>query len=171
MLDSDEAHDSFTAWVDGRRDRLLRSTYMLTGDVGRAEDLLQEALVKVARRWNHLRETNADAYIRRVIYHDHVSWWRSRREVPVSEVIEVASDKDWTAREHGLVMEQALARLTRKQRAVIVLRYVDDVTEVEAAQALGVSVGTVKSQTAAAVRRLRDQAPELMELMEDGERT
>lgn len=168
MLDSDEAHDSFTAWVASRRDRLLRSTYLLTGDVGRAEDLLQDALVKVARRWGRLKDTNPDAYIRKVIYHEHVSWWRSRREVPVAEVLGAAHDESG-ANERGMLIEQALARLTTKQRAVIVLRYVDDLTEVEAAAALGVSVGTVKSQTSAALRRLREQAPELMELKGGGD--
>lgn len=168
MLDNDEAHDSFTAWVATRRDRLLQSTYLLTGDVGRAEDLVQDALVKVARRWSRLRDTNPDAYIRKVIYHDHVSWWRSRREVPVAEVL-VTAHVNGGAQDQGILIEQALARLTAKQRAVIVLRYVDDVTEVEAAAALGVSVGTVKSQTSAALRRLREQAPELLELRGDGD--
>jgi RNA polymerase sigma-70 factor (sigma-E family) len=168
VLDSDGAHDSFTAWVASRRDRLLRSTYLLTGDVGRAEDLVQDALVKVARRWSRLRDTNPDAYIRKVIYHDHVSWWRSRREVPVAEVL-ATSPENGGAQDQGILIEQALARLTAKQRAVIVLRYVDDVTEVEAAAALGVSVGTVKSQTSAALRRLREQAPELLELRGDGD--
>lgn len=168
MLESDEAHDSFTEWVAGCRDRLLRSTYLLTGDVGRAEDLLQEALVKVARRWSKLRGSNPDAYIRKVIYHQHVSWWRSRREVPVADVLATSHEHSGT-QDSGLLIEQALSRLTVKQRAVIVLRYVDDLTEVESAAALGVSVGTVKSQTAAALRRLREQAPELMELRGEGE--
>lgn len=167
MLD-DEAHDSFTEWVAGRRDTLLRSTYLLTGDVGSAEDLLQEALVKVARRWGRLRGSNPDAYIRKVIYHQHVSWWRSRREVPVAEVFATSQEHRGT-QDSGLLLKQALSRLTVKQRAVIVLRYVDDLTEVEAAAALGVSVGTVKSQTAAALRRLREQAPELRELRGEDE--
>lgn len=168
VLDSDDARDSFTAWVAARRDSLLRSTYLLTGDRQRAEDLLQEALVKVARRWGRLRDTNPDAYIRKVIYHDSVSWWRSRREVPVAEVRDVVRQQDGAA-DQGMLIQQALARLTAKQRAVIVLRYVEDLTEVEAAGALGVSVGTVKSQTSAALRRLRERAPELMELRGDGE--
>ncbi len=168
MLDSDEARDSFTAWVAARRDPLLRSTYLLTGDRQRAEDLLQEALVKVARRWGKLRDTNPDAYIRKVIYHDSISWWRSRREVPVAEVRDLVQQAGG-APEHAMLVQQALARLTAKQRAVVVLRYVEDLTEVEAAAALGVSVGTVKSQTAAALRRLREQAPELMELTGEGD--
>ncbi len=68
-----------------------------------------------------------------------------------------------------MLVQQALARLTAKQRAVVVLRYVEDLTEVEAAASLGVSVGTVKSQTSAALRRLREQAPELMELRGEGD--
>lgn len=167
MLDNDEARESFTAWVAARRDPLLRSTYLLTGDRQRAEDLLQEAFVKVARRWGKLKDTNPDAYIRKVIYHDSVSWWRSRREVPVAEVRDGRPETG--GQDHLMLIKQALARLTAKQRAVIVLRYVEDLTEVEAAASLGVSVGTVKSQTSAALRRLREQAPELLELRGDGE--
>ncbi len=168
MLDSDEARDSFTAWVASRRDSLLRSTYLLTGDIGRAEDLLQESLVKVARRWSRLRDSNPDAYIRKVIYHQHVSWWRTRREVPVPEVLGVAAQSSGD-QEGGMLIEQAMRRLTAKQRAVLVLRYLEDLTEVEAAAALGVSVGTVKSQTSAALRRLRERAPELIELRGEGD--
>ncbi len=168
MSTTDEDKDSFVSWVNARHDLLLRSTYALTGDAQRAEDLLQDALVKVARRWSQLRDGNPDAYIRQVIYHDHVSWWRARREIPVAEVFGSPYEPSAVA-DRGLVLQQALGRLTRKQRAVIVLRYIDDATEVEAAATLGVSVGTVKSQTAAALNKLRQQAPELLELMGDGD--
>ncbi len=67
MDTSEEARESFTAWVEARQDRLLRTAYLLTSDVHRAEDLLQEALVTVARRWSRLRDGHPDAYARTVI--------------------------------------------------------------------------------------------------------
>jgi RNA polymerase sigma-70 factor (sigma-E family) len=160
---SAEAEESFSAWVAARRDALMRAAYLLTGDRARAEDLLQDSLIKVARRWARLRDGNPDAYIRRTMYHRHVSWWRVHRETPVAEILgSTAADAD---PDRELILRQALARLSPRQRAVIVLRYLDDATEYDAAQALGVTVGTIKSQAHAALRRLRDSAPELGELI------
>ena len=159
---SGDARESFSAWVAARRDILLRSAYLLTGDLGRAEDLLQDSLIKVARRWGKLRDGNPDAYVRRVMYHGQISWWRSRRETPIAEVYGAGTTVD---SDRHLIVRQALMRLPSRQRAVIVLRYLDDVTEREAAQTLGITVGTVKSQASAALRKLRDEAPELGELI------
>jgi RNA polymerase sigma-70 factor (sigma-E family) len=166
---SDEAYASFSAWAASRQDHLLRTAYVLTGDHHRAEDLLQDALIKVARRWRRLRDGNPEAYARRVIYHSHVSWWRRRRETPVEEIYAQRLGHA-EATERAVVLEQALARLPARQREVIVARYVDDLTERQTAQLLGVSLGTVKSQASAAIQRLRDEAPELVELRtrEDG---
>lgn len=161
---SEDARASFSAWVALRRDHLLRTAYLLTGDVARAEDLLQDALVKVAARWGRLCDGNPDGYVRQVVYHAQISWWRARREHAVPEVFDSAPAHD-DASDRALILRQALARLTPKQRAIIVLRYFDDTTEQEAALVLGVSVGTIKSQSAAAIRRLREQAPELRELI------
>lgn len=128
---------SFTGWAAARQHALLRSAYLLTLDNGRAEDLVQEALVKVASRWGRLRDQQPEAYARQVIYRDNVSWWRRhRREL-----------------------------LTERQRAVLVMRYFDDLSEAETARLLGVAVGTVKSQTHTALRRLRECAPELALLL------
>lgn len=164
---SGEARESYSAWVDARRDALLRTAYLLTGDRARADDLLQDSLIKVARRWRQVRSGNPDAYVRRVMYHGQISWWRSRRETPVAEVrgrLELDPPTD-----DRLVIRQALMRLPARQRAVIVLRYLEDVTEREAASVLGVSVGTIKSQTSAALRTLRGHAPELAELIGRGD--
>ncbi len=154
----------FTAWAAGCERQLLRSAYLLTGDLQRAEDLVQEALVKVALRWPRLRSGNPTAYARTIIARDHVSWWRRRRrEVSVAEPHdEAATSSDPEA---ALVVRRALARLTPAQRAVLVLRHFDDLTERETAEVLGVSVGTVKSQNAAALARLRGGAPELLDLI------
>jgi RNA polymerase sigma-70 factor (sigma-E family) len=160
---SADARDSFEAWVAARRHSFVRAAYLLTGDLASAEDLLHDSLVKVARRWGRLRDGNPEAYLRRTMYHSHISWWRSRREVPVAEPLGAAAQS--TDVDRDLVIRQALMRLPTRQRAVIVLRYLEDVTEREAADVLGVSVGTVKSQAHAALRKLRDDAPELGELI------
>ena len=153
----------FTEWAVGRQRQLLRSAYLLTGDLHRAEDLVQEALVKVAVRWDRLRDGNPTAYARTIIVRDNISWWRRRRELPMAapgELAAVSSDPD-----AALVVRRALGRLTPKQRAVVVLRHFDDLSVEEVATTLGVSVGTVKSQNAAALARLRDGAPELLDLI------
>ena len=156
----------FAEWATGVQRRLLRSAYLLTGDLHRAEDLVQEALVKVALRWSRLRDGNPTAYARTVIVRDNISWWRRQRETPMpttGELAEVSTDP-----ETALVVRRALGRLTPKQRAVVVLRHFDDLSEADTAAILGVSVGTVKSQLSAALARLRDGAPELLDLI--GER-
>lgn len=153
----------FTAWAAGCERQLLRSAYLLTGDLHRAQDLVQEALTRVALRWSRLRDGNPTAYARTIIVRDNISWWRRRREVAVAEPHDAASpsiDPD-----AALVVRRALARLTTRQRAVLVLRHFDDLTERETADVLGVTVGTVKSQNSAALARLRDGAPELLDLI------
>lgn len=162
---ADDAKADFTDWVVSRQHRMLRTAYLMTGDLHRAEDLLQEALIKVALRWPKLREGNPDAFVRTVLYRDNVSWLRRRRESPVEQVTDSAAQHDADATERGLLVRQALATLTAKQRAVLVLRYFDDLTERETAEILGVSIGTVKSQTSAALTRLRERAPELADLI------
>jgi RNA polymerase sigma-70 factor (sigma-E family) len=161
----DEPKPDFADWVASRQHRLLRTAYLMTGDLHRAEDLVQEALIKVGARWKGLCDGNPDAYIRTVLYRDNISWWRRRRESPVEQVRDAGAPHDEDVTERGLLVRKALAGLTAKQRAVLVLRYFDDLSERETADILGVSVGTVKSQTSAALTRLRERAPELADLM------
>ncbi|QIK76071.1 SigE family RNA polymerase sigma factor [Nocardioides piscis] len=156
----DEA--GFTEWASGRQRQLLRSAYLLTGDLHRAEDLVQEALTKVALRWPRLRDQHPTAYALTIITRDNISWWRRRREVPREASDVVATHEE---PEIALVVRRALSRLTLAQRRVLVLRHFDDLTERETAEILGISVGTVKSQNAAALARLRDGAPELLDLI------
>jgi RNA polymerase sigma-70 factor (sigma-E family) len=154
----------FIEWVAGHQRQLVRSAYLLTGDLHRAQDLVQEALVKVALRWPRLRGGNPAAYARTIIVHDNTSWWRKHRRELTSatpgEAEPVSTDPD-----AALVVRRALDRLTPRQRAVVVLRHFDDLTERETAQILGVNVGTVKSTNATALARLRDGAPELLDLI------
>lgn len=153
----------FTEWVAGHQRQLLRSAYLQSGDLHRAQDLVQEALVKVALRWPRLRDGNPTAYARTIIVRDNISWWRRRRESPneISEDLSHVSSDPTTA----MVVQRSLARLAPRQRAVLVLRHFDDLTERETAEILGITVGTVKSTNAAALARLREGAPELLDLI------
>lgn len=150
----------FESFVRSRTPALLRSAYLLTGDQHLAEDLLQGALTRTHRAWPRVHATgNAEAYTRRAMHHLQISRWRRRR---VTEVFTGGRPGSGTGQEdHAeaaalrISLREALGRLTAKQRAVIVLRYFDDLTELETADILGVTVGTVKSQTARALARLR----------------
>jgi RNA polymerase sigma-70 factor (sigma-E family) len=154
---------AFEEFVAGRSAALGRVAYLLTGNVHDAEDLLQQTLINVAARWGHI-ESDPEAYVRRALYHQHVSWWRRRRRSPVT----VSDPPDIPAHDPDASMtvavHAALVRLAPRQRAVLVLRYFEDLTEVETAAVLGISVGTVKSQTRDALARLRLVAPELVEV-------
>jgi len=124
---------------------------------------VQEALVKVALRWPRLRDGNPTAYARTIIVRDNISWWRRQREAPgpaQADLSAASSDPDT-----ALVVQRSLARLTPRQRAVLVLRHFDDLSERETAEALGIAVGTVKSTNADALARLREGAPELLDLI------
>lgn len=163
----DDPGVAYVAYVTARRGALLRSATLITGDPHTAQDLLQDALIKLAARWERVSEGSPDAYVRRIMFHDNISRWRrTRREVPVGAVTDSArplggaEPVDPARAVTGLDVRRALAELTDKQRAVLVLRYYDDLSETQIAQTLGVSNGTVKSQAHAALRRLRELLPE-----------
>nr|WP_319993774.1 SigE family RNA polymerase sigma factor [Micromonospora sp. DR5-3] len=163
-----DPEESFRAYVAARTAALSRSAYLLTGDRHQAEDLVQLTLVRLARHWERVsRSGDPDPYVRRTMYSQHVSLWRRRwRNVDLRPEPPERTAPDETAGvARALVVRQALARLAPRQRAVLVLRFFEDRTEVEAADALGCSVSTVKSQTRAALARLRTHAPELADLV------
>jgi RNA polymerase sigma-70 factor (sigma-E family) len=146
----------FEEFVAARSAALWRSAYLLTGDRHRAEDLLQTALVKAWRKWDSIaRREAAEAYVRAALVTTYTDWWRRRwnGEVATEHLPERPAEVADAAVRRDVL--SALARLPRGQRAVIVLRFFDDLTERQAAEALGVSVGTVKSQTAKALATLR----------------
>ncbi|MCG5471181.1 SigE family RNA polymerase sigma factor [Micromonospora sp. LAH09] len=161
----------FDSFVRNRTPALLRSAYLLTGDQHLAEDLVQSALARTHRSWNRLHHSgNAEAYTRKTMYHLQVSWWR-RRRVPESMPGDLPEPRGGdSGPDHAqqtslrLTLRSALTRLSPKQRAVLVLRFFEDRTETETADLLGVTVGTVKSQTAKSLAKLRVVAPELAEL-------
>ncbi|EEP72579.1 sigma-70 region 4 domain-containing protein [Micromonospora sp. ATCC 39149] len=157
---ADDRRDSFVAFVERHQDQLLRAAYLICGNRHQAEDLLQDALIKLALRWPSVRDGDPAAYVRVILYRDAVSWWRrGRRERPSEHPPEqVALDGDGALR---IALHDALGQLPPRQRAVVVLRYFEDLTEAGTAEVLGVTVGTVKSQCHAALRRLREVAPEL----------
>jgi len=162
-MDAREA--DYANFVRTRTPALLRSAYLLTGDQFLAEDLVQEALARTHRAWHRLEKPeNAEAYARKVMYHAQISHWRRPK---VAEVLpgdlgpEPAGDDPAEDAVRRVILRRALLTLTAKQRAVIVLRFFEDRTEAEAAQLLGVSVSTVKTQCARALDRLRTLVPDL----------
>ncbi len=159
--------DAYRDYVRARLPSLTRVAFLLTGDRHLAEDLVQTALIKLARHWERVSHSGAvDPYVRKMIYHEHVSWWRRRHApvAPFSDLPDLPVADSTSATVTSLAVRQALARLAPRQRAVLVLRYFEDLTEAQAAEALGCSVGTVKSQARDALARLRRDAPELADL-------
>ncbi len=150
------AEEDFDAFARARTPALVRTAYALTGNQHTAEDLVQEALARTLLAWPRLRRAeHAEAYARKVLYHQQVSWWRLRRsrEYP-TDVLPDRPAAD-VAVEDRLDLARALDVLTRRQRAVLVLRFLEDRSERETAELLRCSIGTVKSQTSKALARLR----------------
>ncbi len=149
--------DDFEAYVSVAWPRLLRSAWLLTGDWHKSEDLVQTVLVRAHGRWSRIREDAPDAYLRRMLATTYLSWWRRRwrGEVPFAALPDRVADDVYDGSDLRAALAQVLAGLPRQQRAVLMLRYHADLTEAATAQALGISVGTVKSYTARALAALR----------------
>jgi RNA polymerase sigma-70 factor (sigma-E family) len=153
----DGAPPTFEEFVASRGRDLWRTAWLLTGDSHKAEDLVQTTLAKCWSRWSSIsREGSPEAYVRRAMLNTYTDWWRRKwnGERPAHVLPEPP------ARYNGSVDERhdtlaALASLPRGQRAVLVLRYYEDLTEAQTAEVLGISVGTVKSQTSRALSALR----------------
>lgn len=160
--------EEFTSFARHRTQALLRSAYLLTGDQHLAEDLVQASLARTYVAWRRLDDpTNAEAYTRKVMYRLQISWWRRRklRESVTADLPEprrVGTDPTDTV-DIRIVLRAALLKVPPRQRAVLVMRFFEDHTEAEVADLLDVTVGTVKSQTAKGLARLRTIAPELAE--------
>jgi RNA polymerase sigma-70 factor (sigma-E family) len=160
---------SFVEFVEAQSDALLRAAWLLTGDVGRAEDLLQRALAKAWRHWRSVeRAGSPEAYVRRIIFTSYVSWWRRRwhGEVPSAHIPEQPAVGDLSSEIATRdAVRQALGRLSRRSRAIVVLRYVQDMPIAEVAKLLGCTPSTVKVQASRAMAALRDD-PGLRQILE-----
>ncbi|MFY9892293.1 MAG: SigE family RNA polymerase sigma factor [Streptosporangiaceae bacterium] len=149
---------AFRDYVQARSRALLRTAYLLTGNLADAEDLLQSALAKTYLAWDRIEDRGAlDGYVRRALVNTHISWWRRRRldEFPTDEVPDQAVADYSVSSELQESLRRAIDRLPQRMRAAVMLRYYEDMTEAEVAEILGVSLGTVKSTVSRAVAKLR----------------
>ena len=164
MFSADET--GFEQFVVARRTALLRTAYLLTGSHPDAEDLVQATLVRCVPKWKKIAH-RPEPYVRQVLARESVSRWRSRRwreqhVAVVPEQVAAATDVD-----ERLALRRALMSLAPRQRAVIVFRYYEDLTEQQTADQLGIAIGTVKSQARDGLARLRELVPDLV--VDDGE--
>jgi RNA polymerase sigma-70 factor (sigma-E family) len=158
---------AFEEYVRARGSQLIRTAYLLTGDPHTAEDLVQNALASVLTSWRRLREVaDMDAYVYTALVHARGRWWRRRwhGEVPAEFLPESPVGAD-DAERYGEyeAMVRALREIPPGQRAALVLRYYEDLSEEQAAAVLGCSVGNVKSQTSRGLVRLREALATLEE--------
>ena len=153
MVTTDPGYSEF---VRARQGRLRRAAYLMCGDAAQAEDLLQEALIALAEKWETVE--HPDAFVRRVIYRQRVSWWRrSRHELATGTLPEGGVDDGSDVRARDAEVHDVLRTLPPRQRAALVLRYFEDLTEAQTAEVMGVAVGTVKSLSHQAVARMREE--------------
>ena len=151
----------FSAFVAGQSERLLRLALYLTGDRGRAEDLVQTVLERTYLRWARVKDDPL-AYVRRSLINANTDWWRrtrSRETLTADDLGAAYVDRDAVVR--------ALAQLTDRERSVVVLRYYEDLSEAQIATALKIAPGTVKSACARALAKLR-VAPDLTGMPSNG---
>ena len=155
MKAADEA--AFAEFVSGRWSALYRTAYLLTGDRHDAEDLLQTALANTYVGWGRIRDRGAtEAYVRRALVNAASRGWRTRgRTVPTDNVPDPGHDGGITGLADNAALWRAVCELPPRMRATLVLRYYEDLSEAETAAALGCSLGSVKSQTHHALKRLR----------------
>jgi RNA polymerase sigma-70 factor (sigma-E family) len=158
----DASHQAeFREFVAARGAALFRVAHGLTGSQHAAEDLLQAALERAVTRWRHIDDP--EAYVRRALYNEYTSWRRRaarrpERLMPAPPDRAAAGDES-AAADLRAAMNAAIDRLPPRQRAVLVLRYLDDVSENDVARLLGCSPSTVSSQLARALARLRETYP------------
>jgi RNA polymerase sigma-70 factor (sigma-E family) len=161
-MDERTQHD-FAEFVAARSAELFRLAYVLTADRHAAEDLLQTSLTRAAAHWGRVRRS-PEAYVRKVMYREQISWWRRRARRPetvMAQVPDRAVRDELAGADSRLALREALLALPPSKRAVLVLRYLEDLPEAQVAAILGCSVGTVRSQTHKAIRQLRSVLPTL----------
>lgn len=152
-----DADTAYATFVERAWDHHLRVARLLTGDPHRAEELLQDCLVKLYKRWRWVSQRQSqDAYLKRMLANGNVSWWRRRRRENLVADPPERVDPHAEPIEPYEELSRALLTLPHRQRAVIVLRHYADLSEKEVAAALGCSIGSVKSQNSRALTRLRE---------------
>ena len=159
-----EAEDDFRDYVASRYPSLVRAAYLMCGNQGQAEDLVQNALTKTYLAWGRIRRESVDPYVRRILHNDYVSerrrhWWR---EIPAERVADRARETgvdDVRRVDERDALFHALRALPVRRRAAVVLRHYEDLSEAQTAEILGCSVGTVKSLTARGLDQLRAALP------------
>lgn len=146
---------TFDDWVRAAAPRLHRTAFVLTGDWSLAQDLVQQACAATWSKYGKIH--NPDAFAQKVMARTAAAWWRRKwhSEVPHADVPDRAGEDPWTAVAGAAGLRAALMRLPVRQRSVLVLRFLGDLSEAETAAALGWPVGTVKSTTARALAALR----------------
>ncbi|MBE1460678.1 RNA polymerase sigma-70 factor (sigma-E family) [Nocardiopsis terrae] len=158
--------DEFSRYVSERGPALLRMARSLTNNHADAEDLLQAALVKTFLAWGRIANPRArDGYVRRAMVNTQISEWRRTHldVYPTDEIPEQRVDDPTWRSDLADVVGRAIERLPRRQRATVVLRYYDDLTEAQIAERMGVTIGTVKSTLSRAVDKLRSDADLIIE--------
>ena len=152
-----DGREQFEDFVHGRGQALQRTAYLLTGDWALAEDLVQTALARSWPAWGRIRHADPEGYVRKVLVNTHAGWWRRRwrGEIPMLALPDRAGDDARAGVHERPALRAALLRLPARQRAVVVLRFWEDLSEAATAELLGISPGTVKSTTSKALARLR----------------
>jgi len=167
-----DLEESFASFVRGRGEHHLRVAALLTGSAAEAEDLVQSSLMRLYRAWPRLdvASSSPDAYLRTIIVNTRRSWWRARwrQESPIAWVPDrpdpgYGGGDPADRQAVGSLVRSALMRLPRQQRAVLVLRYLEDLSEAEVASLPGCSVGSVKTHAYRGLRALRASLGDLGE--------
>ena len=171
MADRSATRDvEFSAYMNARQASLLRTAYLLTGDRHTAEDLVQTAFAKLYLAWDKVQQQGSiDGYVRRILVNENNSLWRrawKRREFATDEMPDRPHHDEYDGGA-GRELWELVQTLPRKARAVVVLRYYEELSEAETAEVLGISVGTVKSQASRALATLRERAPVSMNPREE----
>jgi len=172
-MDADARRD-FTAFVESRSVALFRFAVALTGHPQQAEDLLQSVLARAYRHWGRIQEGHPEAYLRQAMCREQISWFRRPgwgRELASDRLPERRASDGTAAVDLRLALRQALAQLGPRHRAVLVLRYLEDLPDDQIASILGCKPATVRSLVARALGRIRELRPDLVhDLAEEGQR-
>ena len=170
MSRSEARDEDFSSYMHARQPSLMRTAYLLTGDRHTAEDLVQTAFAKLYLSWDKVNDRGSvDGYVRRILVNEHNSLWRrawKRRETTTDDLPDHPHHDDYDDRT-GAELWDLVQTLPKKARAVVVLRYYEELSEAETADALGISIGTVKSQASRALSALRDRAPHTLNPREE----